>query len=180
MNALRMEPSGATRSAKQNKKSPKHGASARTASGEKSVAKRGAAKIALIIKPHSKGSRSTASKSGRTSATGRATARGTLFLIDLAALRSRSRRRRLVIASLVLLAGAFFAAALVQAQLVQTQAEADRLQVEINRLENDLALLDRQVVEASSPEVIVEQARRLGMVRAVRPVYLVATRPVGP
>ena len=145
MNALRMEPSGATRSGKQNKKRS---------------SKRGA--------------------SGRTSSAGRATARGTLFLIDLAALRSRSRRRRLVIASLILLVGAFFAAALVQAQLVQTQAEADRLQVEINRLENDLALLDRQVVEASSPEVIVERARRLGMVRAVRPVYLVATRPVGP
>jgi cell division protein FtsL len=85
-----------------------------------------------------------------------------------------------VFASLLLLVGAFFAAALVQAQLVQTQAETDRIQAETNRLENDLALLDRQVVEASSPEVIVARARRLGMVRAVRPVYLVATRPVGP
>lgn len=125
------------------------------------------------------GSRAT-KKNPRTSSGRRTTSRGALFLIDLAALRSRTRRRRLIIASLILLVGAFFAAALVQAQLVQTQAEADRIQAELNRLENDLALLDRQVVEASSPEVIVERARRLGMVRAVRPVYLVATRPVGP
>ncbi|MFW2382320.1 MAG: hypothetical protein ACN4GZ_11220 [Acidimicrobiales bacterium] len=135
-------------------------------------------------------SKKTSKKKATPGGTGRAgtnkssgsksTARGALFLIDLAALRSRSRRRKLVIASLVLLVGAFFGAALVQAQLVQTQAEADRITIEINRLENDLALLDREVVEASSPEVIVERARRLGMVRAVRPVYLVATRPVGP
>lgn len=108
-------------------------------------------------------------------------AKAPLFLIDLAALRSRTRRRRLVLGSLLLLVGAFFAVALIQAQLVQTQSEVDRLQAEINRLENDLALLDREVVEASSPEKIVERATQdLGMVRALRPVYLVAARPLKP
>jgi hypothetical protein len=140
----------------------------------------GSKKRARTIKAKATVGSKSSSKDSRSSSARRATARGTLFLIDLAALRSRTRRRRLVIASLVLLVGAFFAAALVQAQLVQTQADVDRLQIEINRLENDLALIDRQVVEASSPEAIVAQARRLGMVRAVRPVYLVATRPVGP
>ncbi|MGI9611089.1 MAG: hypothetical protein ACR2NL_12420 [Acidimicrobiia bacterium] len=139
-----------------------------------------------VRKPPKKATKKSAAASGsaragaKKSSSTKSTARGALFLIDLAALRSRTRRRRLVIVSLILLVGAFFGAALVQAQLVQTQAEADRITIEINRLENDLALLDREVVEASSPEVIVERARRLGMVRAVRPVYLVATRPVGP
>ncbi len=127
-----------------------------------------------------KGPSTKAETSPKTSARTSGGGRPPIFLVDVAALRSRTRRRRLVIASLLLLVGAFFGAALVQAQLVQTQAEVDRIQIELNRLENDLALLDRQVVEASSPEVIVERARRLGMVRAVRPVYLVATRPVAP
>ena len=40
---------------------------------------------------------------------------------------------------------------------------------------------DFQACRSSAPDgVIVERARRLGMVRAVRPVYLVATRPVAP
>lgn len=86
----------------------------------------------------------------------------------------------MVIVSLILLVGAFFGVALVQAQLVQTQSDLDRLQQEISVLENDIALLDRSVVVASSPEEIVRRAKALGMVRSVRPVYLVATRPLSP
>ncbi len=103
-----------------------------------------------------------------------------LFVIDFAALRSRTRRRRLVLVSLTLLVGAFFAVALVQAQLVQTQSQLDGLEAENARLANDIALLDREVVVASSPEEVVRRARELGMVRAARPVYLVATRPLEP
>ncbi len=103
-----------------------------------------------------------------------------LFVVDFAALRSRTRRRRMVIVSLILLVGAFFGVALVQAQLVQTQSDLDRLQQEISVLENDIALLDRSVVVASSPEEVVRRAKALGMVRSVRPVYLVATRPLSP
>ncbi len=103
-----------------------------------------------------------------------------LFVVDFAALRSRTRRRRMVIVSLILLVGAFFGVALVQAQLVQTQSDLDRLQQEISVLENDIALLDRSVVVASSPEEVVRRATALGMVRSVRPVYLVATRPLSP
>lgn len=109
----------------------------------------------------------------------RAASAPSLFLIDLAALRSRTRRRRLLFVSLTLLVGVFFGVALVQAQLVQTQSELDALEAEIGQLENDIALLERDVVVASSPEEIVRRARALGMVRAVRPVYLVAARPVG-
>lgn len=111
---------------------------------------------------------------------GRAASAPSLFLIDFVALRSRARRRRLLFISLTLLVGVFFGVALVQAQLVQTQSELDALEAEIGQLENDIALLERDVVVASSPEEIVRRARALGMVRAVRPVYLVAARPVGP
>lgn len=103
-----------------------------------------------------------------------------LFVVDFAALRSRTRRRRMVMVSLILLVAAFFGVALVQAQLVQTQSDLDGLQNEITVLENDIALLDRSVVVASSPEEIVRRAKALGMVRSVRPVYLVATRPLSP
>ncbi len=110
----------------------------------------------------------------------RSVASAGLFVVDFAALRSRTRRRRMVIMSLILLVGAFFGVALVQAQLVQTQSDLDRLQQEISVLENDIALLDRSVVVASSPEEVVRRAKALGMVRSVRPVYLVATRPLTP
>ncbi|NNF54822.1 MAG: septum formation initiator family protein [Acidimicrobiales bacterium] len=123
--------------------------------------------------------RNTAKPQGSRSARRSISSAG-LFVVDFAALRSRTRRRRMVIVSLILLVGAFFGVALVQAQLVQTQSDLDRLQQEISVLENDIALLDRSVVVASSPEEIVRRAKALGMVRSVRPVYLVATRPLSP
>ncbi len=153
--------------------------SVRTAPSKKTPAKHAPAKAKTAAKTAGKTAAKKVAK--KTPAKKGSAAKAPLFLIDVAALRSRTRRRRLVLGSLLLLVGAFFAVALIQAQLVQTQAEVDRIQAEINRLENDLALLDREVVEASSPEVIVQRAtRELGMVRALRPVYLVAARPLEP
>ena len=74
---------------------------------------------------------------------------------------------------------ALFGVALMYGQLVEGQQNIDELRAEIAQADADRARLEREVAVASTPEVIVERAFQLGMVRALNPQYLVAVRPVG-
>ena len=71
-------------------------------------------------------------------------------------------------AAMLLIAG-------VQAKLVQSQRALDQKRIEITAVEARVAELERAVMSASSPMVVVESAESMGMVRSVNPVYLVAT-----
>lgn len=81
--------------------------------------------------------------------------------------------------------GALFAVASVQASLVGGQQDLDQLRSRIGELGAERARLERAVDQASSPAVITGRAGELGMVRAANPVYLtpdatIRTELVGP
>lgn len=99
-----------------------------------------------------------------------------LRLVDKQALKSRSRRRTVIISSLCLLVAGMFMTTLAHARLVEGQRELDVLRSDIAELDGRRAQLEGEIVIASSPEAIVARARVLGMVRASDPQYLVAVR----
>ncbi len=72
----------------------------------------------------------------------------------------------------VLLLGALFTVAYVQAGLVAGQQDLDTTRDRIDELEAERARLERAVDEASSPAAITGRAAELGMIRAEDPVYL--------
>ncbi|MGH1503908.1 MAG: hypothetical protein ACRBI6_10165 [Acidimicrobiales bacterium] len=78
------------------------------------------------------------------------------------------------LAAVVVVAG-MFAVSIVHATLVARQRQLDDLRSEIAAAEEDRGRLEREVAIASAPDTVLQRAFRLGMVRAVEPVYLVAT-----
>ncbi len=72
-----------------------------------------------------------------------------------------------------------FVSAMAQAELVRGQQELNELRADVAEAENLRADLEREIVVASAPQVIVQQARALGMVRATEPQYFPAVRSVG-
>lgn len=102
-----------------------------------------------------------------------------LTVIDAEKLRREFRRRRVAMFAVVSLAAVFFVVAIVQAQLVQSQHSLDQTRADTAALEEQIAILEREVMAASSPVAIVDAAETLGMVRAQDPVYLVSDRRGG-
>ncbi len=95
-----------------------------------------------------------------------------LEVLTRGALRWRRFRRFLFYVACGFLALVMLTVAGVHAELVQGQREIDNLRIESRELRAERASLQRDVVEASSPNVIIAQAIDLGMVRAEEPVYL--------
>lgn len=124
-------------------------------------------------------SRAAARQTGSDQTEGRA-ARSTkaerpnLRLVDPRVAKERTRRRRIVAISMVVLVAGMFVVAYAQARLVEGQHELDQLRTEVAEAQKIRARLERDVVEASSPTSITDRARALGMVRAVDPLYIVA------
>lgn len=123
-----------------------------------------------------------------TTTTRRATARSTtpkrrrqespepveLRVVDRASWRWQALRRFLFLAVLTAVGAVLLAVAAVHAWLVQNQQELDQVRYEVRELRSERADLEQQVVVAGSPQVIIDRATGLGMVRAVDPVYLEA------
>ncbi len=101
-----------------------------------------------------------------------------LRVIDHSKLKRESRRRTVVIGVILFVAGCLFVTAFVQATLVQRQHRLDQINSEIVVAKERSAQLERDVMIASAPVVIVERAEVLGMVRSQDPVYLVANQYV--
>ncbi len=120
--------------------------------------------------------RSTAASEQRTKRSAPKSERPKLRLVDKKALKSRSRRRTVIISSLGLLVVGMFMTTLAHARLVEGQRELDVLRGDIAELDGRRAQLEGEIVISSSPEAIVARARVLGMVRASDPQYLVAVR----
>ncbi len=102
-----------------------------------------------------------------------------LRVVDKKIVRRRRRQRTLLSFAATVVTVALFGVALMYGQLVEGQQNIDELRSEITQAKADRARLEREVAIASTPEVIVERAFRLGMVRALDPKYLVAVRPAG-
>lgn len=109
----------------------------------------------------------------------RAAKKPKLRVVDKKAMRRRRRQRTLLSFAAAVVTVALFGVALMYGQLVEGQQNIDELRAEIAQADADRARLEREVAVASTPEVIVERAFQLGMVRALNPQYLVAVRPVG-
>lgn len=108
-----------------------------------------------------------------------------LRLVTKTGTRRRTRHRVALVLAVLVVVGALFAVASVQANLVGGQQDLDQLRSRIGELEAERARLERAVDQASSPAVITGRAGELGMVRAESPVYLtpdasVRTELVGP
>lgn len=101
-----------------------------------------------------------------------------LRVVDKKVIRRRRRQRTLLSAAAALVTVALFGVALMYGQLVEGQQNVDELRAEIAQANADRSRLERDVAIASTPEVIVDRAFDLGMVRALDPQYLVAVRPV--
>ena len=97
-----------------------------------------------------------------------------LRVIDHSKLKREARRRTVVMGVILVLAGCLFVIAFVHATLVQNQHQLDLVHGEIAVATEKSAQLERDVMIASAPVVIVERAESLGMVRSQEPVYLVA------
>lgn len=119
-------------------------------------------------------------QSRQTAATGRrkAAPRPRLRVIDQRRLKQATRRRRALVglASIVVLG--MFVSALAQAQLVRGQQELNDMRAEVGEANAEKARLEREIVLASAPHVVVERAQALGMVRATEPRYFAAVRSV--
>ncbi len=98
-----------------------------------------------------------------------------LRIVDKGAIKRRARRRAVLGVSAATIAAGVFAVALGYAQLAKGQQQLDSIRSDISQSQAEIARLERDVVLASSPEAIVQQAVSLGMVRAENPVYLTAT-----
>lgn len=121
-----------------------------------------------------------AAATARSGATPRrkAAARPRLRVIDQRRLKQAARRRRVLLglASVVVLG--MFVSALAQAQLVRGQQDLNNMQAQVAEANREKARLEREIVLASAPHVVVERARALGMVRATEPRYFAAVRSV--
>lgn len=102
-----------------------------------------------------------------------------LRVVDKAVIRRRRRQRTLLSLTAAVVTVVFFSVALMYGQLVEGQQSVDELRSEIAQAQAERARLEREVAVASTPDVIVQRAFELGMVRALNPQYLVAIRPVG-
>lgn len=102
-----------------------------------------------------------------------------LRLINAAILRRERRQRRLVLLVATIFALAMFVVATAQAQLVQGQRQLDAQRAAVSEAKSEKLRLERQIVVASAPQVIVERATAMGMVRAQDPQYLIAVRSIG-
>lgn len=99
-----------------------------------------------------------------------------LRVIDQRRMQRAVRRRRLVFAVASTLIAAMFVSALAQAELVRGQQELNGRRSAVASVTADRERLEREIVVASAPHVIVERARAMGMVRATEPRYLAAVR----
>lgn len=111
--------------------------------------------------------------------TARPVKRAKLRVVDKAVIRRRRRQRTLLSLTAAVVTVVLFGVALMYGQLVEGQQSVDELRAEIAQAEAERARLERDVAVASTPEAIVQRAFELGMVRALNPQYLIATRPVG-
>ena len=109
----------------------------------------------------------------------RAPSRPELTVLDQAAVRWRSRRRKALMFAFVLVLAGFFGVAFVHANLVTSQAQLDQMRAQVADLQAEKAGIQRQIEDAEAPERIVERATAMGMVRAKEPVFLPATRDFG-
>ncbi len=100
-------------------------------------------------------------------------------VVDPKVVARRRRHRRLMALGAVVLVGAMFAVSMAHATLVARQRQLDQLRADIAVAEEARGRLERQVAVASAPDAILDRAFLLGMVRAVDPVYLVATANAG-
>lgn len=105
------------------------------------------------------------------------TKRPKLEVVDKSVLRRRRRQRTVLGLAAAIITVALFSVALMYGQLVEGQQNIDELRSEIAEAEAERARLEREVAVASTPDVIVQRAFELGMVRALDPKYLVAVRP---
>lgn len=108
-----------------------------------------------------------------------APAKPALRLINAAIMRRERRQRRLVLLVATIFALVMFVVATAQAQLVQGQRELDAQRAAVSAAKSEKLRLERQIVVASAPQVIVERATAMGMVRAQDPQYLIAVRSIG-
>ncbi len=113
---------------------------------------------------------------GRSSSNESESRRPKLRIVDKGALKRRARRRAVLGVSAATIAAGVFAVALGYAELAKGQQQLDSIRRDISQSEAEIARLEHDVVLASSPEAIVQQAVSLGMVRAENPVYLTATQ----
>jgi len=109
----------------------------------------------------------------------RAPSRPELTVLDQAAVRWRSRRRKALMFAFVLVLAGFFGVAFVHASLVTSQQQLDQMRTQVADLEAQKAQVQRQIEDAEAPERIVERATSMGMVRAKEPVFLPAARDLG-
>lgn len=100
-----------------------------------------------------------------------------LEVIDRSEQRAIRRRRRAMVGMFFVVLIGLFAIATAHAQLVSNQQDLDELRLQLAEAEAATARVQRAVDLASAPDVIVQRAHSLGMVRAAEPVYLA---PVGP
>ncbi len=112
---------------------------------------------------------------GRSGAKEAESKRPKLRIVDKGAIKRRARRRAVLGVSAATIAAGVFAVTLGYAQLAKGQQQLDSIRRDISQSEAEIASLEHDVVLASSPEAIVQQAVGLGMVRAENPIYLTAT-----
>ena len=96
--------------------------------------------------------------------------------------RVRSVKRSLLLGSLtIIVIGALFALAALNALLVAGQADLDAVNDQIELTERQQARLEVRVAELSAPGQIIARAEDLGMTRSAPPVHIPAVEtPLGP
>ncbi len=104
------------------------------------------------------------------------TSKPKLRVIDHHRLKRAARRRRMGLWLAGAVAVGMFVSALAQAELVRGQQELNQLRVDVAEARAEQARLEREIVMASAPQIVVERARALGMVRATEPQYFPAVR----
>ncbi len=106
------------------------------------------------------------------------TARPKLRVVDHRRIKQAARRRRVGLWIASALAIGMFVSALAQAELVRGQQDLNQMRVQVAENRTERARLEREIVMASAPHVVVDRARALGMVRATEPQYFPAVRAV--
>ncbi|MEZ5379011.1 MAG: hypothetical protein R2733_21110 [Acidimicrobiales bacterium] len=101
-----------------------------------------------------------------------------LRVVDHHRLKQAARRRRMGLWVAGAVAVGMFVSALAQAELVRGQQELNQMRQQVADAQAEQARLEREIVMASAPQVVVERARNLGMVRATEPQYFPAVRAI--
>ncbi len=99
-----------------------------------------------------------------------------LRVVDHHRLKRAARRRRMGLWLAGAVAVGMFVSALAQAELVRGQQELNEMRAQVVEVRAEQARLEREIVMASAPQIVVERARGLGMVRATEPQYFPAVR----